>query len=210
MNGIFFALTAGLMAHLEPAHFAGALRFDEPVRLQQAAAYFEESGGLGLAAQDLSELPVEQLSREQLQAEYTRLEKARPSLGSPIALTAIGGGLLIAALVVLYIDAVLYFVSGFGTAAFQLAGYILLIFAAALAVTGGVLLAVGLVKLFQRLGQRRAVQQREDDINSRLESLDGAAPPAAVPPPGNAPPPPPPPPGAGFFDVRPTYVLASF
>src|SRR5207302_9638180 len=98
---------------------------DVPLRLQQAAISFQ--AGAEAPAADLAELPVEQLTREQLQLEYTRLDKARPSLGSPIALTAVGGGLIIAALVVLYLDAVLYLVTSFGTASFALAGYLFIV-----------------------------------------------------------------------------------
>jgi hypothetical protein len=167
------------LSSIEPSHFAGAL------------------------TADVADLPVEQLTREQLQSEYQRLEKARPSIGNPIALASVGGGLAIVAAVVLWADFIVYLNTAFGTSTLALAGYVLLVFGAALAVGGGVLFAVGLVKLFQRMGARRAFQQRMDDINARLESLDRANPPPQ-------PELPPVVPGANFFAVPPSYVLATF
>lgn len=209
MNRFFFALSAALMisgpafARSEPAHFKGALlNGDTPVRLTNAAVYFQEGGPV--------ETPIEQLTREQLQAEYQRLEAERPGLGGAIALTAVGGGLLVIGFVVLVYDALFYLYIGGGSSVITLAAYVFLVFSAAMIITGGVLLTVGLVKLFQRISERRAYSQRIDDINARLESLDRTGAPPAPPPP-NLPPPPPPPPGAQlFFDVQPTAVLATF
>jgi hypothetical protein len=167
------------LSSIEPSHFAGAL------------------------VEELADVPVEQLNREQLQGEYQRLDKAKPAIGNPIALAAVGGALIVVAGVVLWADFVVYVGTAFSTSTLALAGYILLVFGAALAVGGGVLLAVGLVKLYQRFGARRAVQQRMDDINARLESLDRANPP---PQPELAPVVP----ATNFFAVPPSYVLARF
>ena len=194
-------LATPAFAGTEAAHFRGALlQADTPLRLQRAAVYFQE-GPPG------AELPVEQMTREQLQLEYTRLDHEKPGLGGSIAITAVGGALLVASIPFLYI-AVFGLLNGVSSG-YILAAYIFLVFGAALAITGGVLLAVGLVKLFQRIGERRAYTQRMEDINARLESLDrtGSPPPPPLPPTEL---PPPTPPGAGFIDVRPDLVLATF
>jgi hypothetical protein len=190
---IFHALCAALLAAAPASHFEGALLSDVP-RFTARLAEGQLTG---------TETPVEQLTREQLQAEYTRLAQEKPGLGAPIALTSVGGGLLILSAPLLWVA--LIGIIGGGNSSIVLGGYILLIFGSAIAVTGGVLLAVGLVKLFQRIGERRAYTQRMEDINARLESLDRTG---APPPPAELPPPTPP--GAGFIDVRPDLVVATF
>jgi len=209
LNRYFFLLAAVLfvsapaLARVVPEHFAGALTSDTPVRLQRAAVYFQE-GGPGFA-----DVPVEQLSREQLQLEYQRLDREKPSIGGPIALTAVGGGLLFFGIIFFIYAVAGYLYAGFASELVVVA-YVLLAFSAALSITGAVLLTVGLVKMFTRIGQRRAYSQRMDDINARLESLDRSGSPPPPPPPADSLPPPPPPPGAGFFDVKPNLVLATF
>lgn len=208
MNRFFYGLSAALLlsapatASTHAAHFEGALlKSETPLRLQRAAVYFQE-GGPGAFG-----VPVEQMTREQLQIEYQRLDVEKPGLGGPIALLAVGGGLLFVCLPFLYL-AVVAFAEG-GATSVILLGYIFLVFGAALAITGGVLLTVGLVKLFQRIGERRAYAQRMEDINARLESLDRTGAPPPPPPPSSMPPPPPP--GAELFhDVEPGLVLATF
>lgn len=137
--------------------------------------------------------PVEPMTRGQLELEVQRLEATKPSLGAPIALTAVGGGLLLGGGgVALGGLADLIILGTRGT--YALVGYIFLGFGAALAVTGGVLLAVGLVKLFHRLGERGVISQRIDEVNARLEALERQSPP----------------PDAGFFRLQPDVVLATF
>ena len=207
MNRFFYGVSAALLlsapaiASTHAEHFQGALLSSEtPLRLQHAAVYFQEGGPSAF------NVPVEQMTREQLQIEYQRLDVEKPGLGGPIALLAVGGGLLFVCIPFLYL-AVLAFAEG-GTSVLLL-GYIFLVFGAALAITGGVLLTVGLVKLFQRIGERRAYAQRMEDINARLESLDRTGAPPPPPPPSSMPPPPPP--GAELFhDVEPGLVLATF
>ncbi len=193
---IFHALCAALLTAAPASHFEGALLSEVP----RFTVHLAEGAPTGM------ETPVEQLTREQLQAEYTRLAQEKPGIGAPIALTSVGGGLLILSLPLLYV-ALIGILSG-GNSTLVLGGYIFLVFGSAIAVTGGVLLAVGLVKLFQRIGERRAYTQRMEDINARLESLDRTGSPPPPPPPAELPPPTPP--GAGFIDVRPDIVLATF
>ena len=202
MHRFYFPLSVALMAsgsalaHTEPAHFHGALLSD--------AAFYSQEGEAGIP-----ETPVEQMTRAQLQNEYQRLEGERPSIGGPIALTSVGGGLLLVGLGVGVegILAFLYF--GDSTAAYAAVGYMLLGLSAVMMITGAVLLTVGLVKLFTRIGARRAYTQRMDDINARLESYDRDDAPLAPPPPDELPPPPLPP-GAWLFDVQPSHVVATF
>ncbi len=206
LNRFFFlflvvGLSAPAFARALPEHFRGVLSSDTPVRLQRAAVYFQEDGP------GFAEVPVEQLSREQLQIEYQRLDREKPGIGGPIALTSVGGGLLFFG-VVFFAYAVAGYLFVGAMTELVIVAYVLLAFSAALGITGAVLLTVGLVKLFTRIGQRRAYSQRMDDINARLESLDRSG--APPPPPPDVMPPPPPPPGAGFFDVRPQLVLATF
>src|SRR3954454_10742262 len=102
MNRFFFGFSVALMfaapawAHTEPKHFRGAL-------LEDAVFYAQDNGPGGPG-----DRPVEQMTREELQAEYQRLDQERPSIGGPIALTAVGGGLLIIGLGVLLEDFGLY------------------------------------------------------------------------------------------------------
>ncbi|MBL8955685.1 MAG: hypothetical protein JNK82_33230 [Myxococcaceae bacterium] len=190
---VVVGLSAPAFAHITPQHFRGAL-------LGSTGVYFQADGP-GL------ETPVEQLTREQLQNEYQRLDREKPGIGGPIALLSVGGGLLIFSFAFFAVAVAGYLYSG-ASSVIAVTAYVLLAFSAALGITGAVLLTVGLVKLFTRIGQRRAYSQRMDDINARLDSLDRSG--APPPPPPDAAPLPPPPPGAGFFDVKPSLVVATF
>ena len=221
MNRFFLVVAVALMvsstavAGTQAAHFRGALLdADTPVRLQKASVYFQADApppppppeATEAPPPGSAETPVEQMTREQLQAEYQRLEREQPSLGGPIALTAVGGALCILSLPFLYSALVAF---GASSTAVVTAGFVFLAFAAALGITGAVLLPIGLVRMFRAIGERRTASQRMDDINARLESLDQTGAPPPPPPPTDIPPPPPPP-GAGFFDVKPQYVVATF
>ncbi len=200
MGRISFGVLAALVvsapswALTQPAHFSGALSDDAP-RVRNAAVYFDDNGP--------GEVPLDQLSREQLQAEYRRLEQERPGIGLGIGLAAGGGG---AAFLGFLID-----VSVLGTYGYTAA----LIVGTALLIAGGVCITIGLIILFRNIAARRGYGTRMDDINARLDSMDRGAPMNNnLPPPGYdappPPPPPPPPPGAMFYNVQPTYALATF
>jgi hypothetical protein len=151
-----------------------------------------------------SETPVEQMTREQLQAELADLGAEKPSLGGPIALTAVGGVLTLGAwaCIGLGLTLVVGSASEFATAwGFVIAGV-----GVVAGIVGAVLLIVGLVKLFTRLGERRTYQQRIDDVKARLEAIDREAP-APPPPPSSFPDAPP---GAGFQRLTPGLVVARF
>lgn len=205
LRAFFFALlllTARAWAGSEPAHFKGALTSDTPVRLLNAAAYFDEDGALAEP-----ELEIAKMTKQQLEAELERLQKSQPAIGGPVAMVSVGGGLLIISFVILYVDFLLWIISGFGGAGFAGVGIVLVLVAAAFAITGGILLAVGVVNLIARMGERREISQRIDDINARLEKMhpDSNEYEPVVPPP-----PPLPPPGVHLFPVQPTLVVARF
>jgi hypothetical protein len=216
MHRITYALLPALLiaapafAHVESEHFSGALR--EQPRVHPAAVYFQADGP--------TETPVEQMTREQLQGEYRRLDSERPGLGLGIGLSAAGGGCLIfGAVYGLYAFWLSYLFTGVDSTVVSI-GIGTAIVCGVLLVAGGVMLTIGLIKLFGTLKKRRAYGERMDDINSRLEQMDRGggypAQPGEAPPPGNdatpmpPPPPPPPPPGAMFQNVQPSMVLASF
>jgi hypothetical protein len=183
-----FGVSATSFAGVEAGHFRGALMDDVPVRLQNAAVYFEADG---------SETPVEQLTREQLEREAVRLDHSMPTIGGPIVVTAIGGVLLFSGLLI----AGAAFSAGNDlndTARLIIGG-----FGGVLLIAGAIMVTVGLIKLFVNLGGRRTAQQRLDEIKARLDAYDRSAPPVAPPPPTDLPPPPPPPPGAQLFLMEP-------
>ncbi|MBK7861880.1 MAG: hypothetical protein IPJ65_25345 [Archangiaceae bacterium] len=188
------------LAHTEPTHFGGALRSDGPVRLQRAAVFFQ-------AGEPGFDVPVESMNRVQLQAEYDRLDRERPGLGGPIALSAVGGGLVLVSFLF-----ALEGLAAFGYYDAAAMGYALLGLATVAVIVGAVLLTVGLVKLFTRLGPRKEYGQRMDDVRARIDTLDqgGAQQPPPPPPPDDLPPPAPPPPGAQRFDLPPGYLVATF
>jgi hypothetical protein len=201
---VLLLAAAPAFARTDPAHFTGVLTNDAP-RVHQASVYFDADGP--------GDTPVEQMTREQLQAEYRRLDNNRPSLVLGIVLTAAGGGALLGGIVLgAYGIFVGYLFTGVDSIV-QTLGWVIAIVAGAAFVAGCILLPIGLVKLFHGLSLRRAYGARMDDVNARLEQLDrGGYPPPApgndlTPPP---PPPPPPPPGALWQGPQPSMVLASF
>ena len=173
-----------LTGHIDPTHFAGTLTGEPP---------------------DLSEVPVSQLTEEQLRSEQKRLEPYKTGFIAPVVLTAVGGGLIIVGAVFMVVGIVYAYLpsilGGMGLNGFAIAGYIIMGVSGAMLIAGGVLLAIGLVKLFPALARRRDAAERREEIQRRLDALD----------PSKAPPPPPMNPG----DVRregplPSLVLATF
>jgi hypothetical protein len=216
MHRFTFALLPALLcaapafAHVESTHFSGALGAQG---VQKAAAYLQADGP--------SESPVEQMTREQLQGEYRRLDSERPGLGIGIGLTAAGGGcLVIGGVYGLYAFWLSYLFNGVDSTVVSI-GIGATVFCVALVVAGAIMLPIGIYKLVKSLRARRAYGERMDDINARLEQMDRGGypqqpgyPPEGQPGEANPPPPPlpppPPPPGAMFRNVQPSVVLASF
>lgn len=154
-----------------------------------------------------SEVPLSQMTREQLKAEYKRLDDEKPGLGGQITMIAMGGAALGIGAVTLWVS-FLIAISGSVPLVPLLVGVGLML-------GGGALLTVGIIMLRMARAEREAFTQAQEEIERRL---DGSyAPPGEAPPvqpdrydPVPPPPPPPPPPGAGFPAVRPSLVLATF
>lgn len=175
-----------LTGHIDPTHFAGALT-EEPA--------------------DLSNVPVAELTPEQLVSEHKRLDKYRTEFILPVVLSAVGavlviGGAAFEVLGVFYVYLpTLVGGSMSGLMAFTVAGYVLLALGGAALIAGGVLLTIGLIKLFPALSRRRDAMERREEIQKRLDAAD----------PEKQPQPPPMNPG----DVRyegplPSMLLATF
>ncbi|MDP1824334.1 MAG: hypothetical protein Q8L48_13855 [Archangium sp.] len=135
---------------------------------------------------------------DQLTVERMRLVETMPSLGLGIALTAVGGGVLLTGLVIL-------------GSAYELIVVGLIVMAAAVP-----LLIIGPILLFGALRERREVQTQVRLVDQRIAQLkrDEFAPPPVQNDPGlNEVPPPPPvrPPGSEFAPhVPPQVLLATF
>ncbi len=151
--------TAALLClgSIDPSHFAGALT--------------EE--------QDLAEVPVSQLTRDQLLVERARLEPARTGFIAPIVLTAVGGVLVIggAAFTVvgifyIYLPSLFGFATGMTMSIFTAVGAVLAVIGGAALIAGGILLTIGLVKLFPALARRREASDRLEEVNKRLQQLE--------------------------------------
>lgn len=151
--------------------------------------------GLLMGQMDLSELPIEQLSVPELEAERLRLHSERPGLGLGIALIVVGGvgdllglAMLAAAAEVFFLDTGLVVAT-------------LAVLAVGIAAT-----VVGIALLVGALHARRENTERVRAIEARLGQIRRGE---AVEPPPNELPPPPPMPGAAL-PVLPAVVLASF
>src|SRR5262249_11344432 len=135
-------LAGPALARTEPAHFEGALTGDGP-RVHLASVYSDDDGP--------GETPVEQMTREQLQTGYRRLESERPGLGLGIGLTAAGGGCLIVGIIFgAYGGFVGYLFTGVDSTVQAVAWGVLAV-AGVLFVAGCIMLPIGLVKLFGAL-----------------------------------------------------------
>ncbi len=139
--------------------------------------------------------PIEQMTREQLQREYDRLDSERPSLGGSIGLLAGGAAAAIVGLIVIDVGSAAAVLSTSGSTAtsfsmgtfapFLVAGLLLIAAGATLAIIGG-------IKLAHTIRERRRYSVQQDAIRERLEG--NPANPYPAPPPGEGVPPPPPPP----------------
>ncbi|MGQ0507053.1 MAG: hypothetical protein ACT4TC_17235 [Myxococcaceae bacterium] len=182
----------------ERASFKGAL-LDEAPPLHRAATL---APGLRLAQADISQLPVGSMTREQLRAEYSALDAARPGLGGKIAMLAVGGVLAIVGLYPFFFGLVTLSasgVSGTSAATVNIVGAILLGVGVVLIVTGVILAIVGGIRLVAAIRERSRYGARMDEVQRQIDTLDaggGAAPPPA---PTNV-----------FFPVQPRTIIARF
>lgn len=137
---------------------------------------------------------------DQLTAERIRLVETMPSLGLGIALTAVGGGVLLTGLVIVSV-------------AYEISVAIVGLVVMAASVP---LLIIGPILLFGAMRERRGVQSQVRLVDQRIAQLkrDELAPPPVQNDPGlNEVPPPPPvrPPGSEFApNVPPQVLLATF
>lgn len=160
-----------LVTHLEPSHFAGALT-DEGVK-------------------DLSQVPVSELTKEQLNSEYERLAKYRTEFIGPTVMAGagalvlvIGGVVGLAGIVYSFLPSVIGS-AGTTLGALSAVGFVLIGLGAVAIVVGGIFLAIGLVKLFPALARRSDAMQRRSEIEKRLEGFDASGNPLPPPvPPG--------------------------
>jgi hypothetical protein len=150
------------------------------------------------------QLPIAQMSREQLRAEYRRLDESRPGLGGPITAIALGGACIIGGLGTLWVSFILALVRAAPAVGVALG--------LGLLIGGGVLLTLGIVFLKLTIAERKPFGEAMDEIQQRL---DGGPEQQFLPSPPNDPaspmtPPPPPPPLTGLGAVRPSVVVATF
>lgn len=154
------------------------------------------------------EKPLSQMTRDELRVEYHRLEDNRPGIGGQITMIALGGATLAVGALTLWVSLLVGFA---GTVPL-----VPLIVGIGLVVGGGALLTVGIIMLRLAIAERKPFNEAMDEVKQRLDGSYEE--PGRPPPPPNLPyepnvpppPPPPPPPGAGWPDVRPSLVLATF
>ena len=155
---------------------------------------------------DGSWAPLDGMARESLLLERNRIEDSRPGIGVPIALIAVGGGLMFAGFITAYVGLIALYTSS------NVAGVILGIGGAIFA-GGSVMLVIGIIRLVATIRERRIYSDRLDEINRRLEQLDQGPNmnpyiPAPPPPPLGMPPPPPPAAQGNVPDA--SMLIASF
>ena len=111
--------------------------------------------------------PVESMSVGELKAEYVRLEQARPGIGGPITLMAIGGGAMAYGGLFLLVSGGSGGTGSLFTTSSPL-GYIFV----GMLMAGAGMLFPGIWMLWNRRLERAEYGQRMDDINERLGTLD--------------------------------------
>lgn len=152
------------------------------------------------------EMPLSQMTREQLRAEQRRLEDNRPGIGAQITMIALGGATIFGGVIAFYASLIL---------ALSRASVIVpVVIGTGLVLGGGALLVIGIIMLRMALNERRPFNEEMDEIQQRLDgNYEEPGRPPAIPQREYepvVPPPPPPPPAAGFTNVRPSLVLATF
>lgn len=141
--------------------------------------------------------PIEQMTREQLQQEWDRLDSNRPGLGGGIGLAAGGVAVAIVGFYVAYAGLAAAIVSS-GTTNSGISpavGAVLIVIGLVLLAGGITLGIIGGLKIRSTLRERSRIGEQMNRIQDRLNSNPGQ-PYYPPPPPGdqNSPPPPPPPP----------------
>ncbi|MBK7860365.1 MAG: hypothetical protein IPJ65_17485 [Archangiaceae bacterium] len=142
----------------------------------------------------VSDRPVKQMTRPELQLELKQLEDNRPGIGGPIAMTCVGAGLAAYGTIFLLSASGPSGTGGLFSGSFPV-GYL---FAAMLAAGAG-LIVPGIWLWWNRREPRRVMGDRMDAITDRLEWLDTHRGERerrryrAQENPGEVPPPPPPP-----------------
>jgi hypothetical protein len=141
--------------------------------------------------------PIEQMTREQLQREWDRLDSNRPGLGGAIGLLAGGAAVAIIGFYVAYAGVAAAVISS-GTTSSGISptvGAVLIVIGLVMLAGGIALAVVGGLKLRSTLHERSHIGEQMNRIQDRLNS-NPSQPYYPPPPPGdqNSPPPPPPPP----------------
>jgi hypothetical protein len=126
---------------------------------------------LGQAADapyQVSDRPVQFMSRRELKVELAKLEDARPGIGGPIAMVSVGAGLFVYSLISLVGVA-----SSFGGlgGAFRSANPIGYVYVTMM-VAGAGLLLPGIWLWWTRREDRQVMGDRMDEITAQLDKLD--------------------------------------
>lgn len=150
-----------LLGHIDPSHFAGALSDEE-----------------GPAT-----TPVEQMTREQLEAELNRLDKYRTEFIGPVVMTGSGGVVAIIGAVFLVLGVFYVALAGGlgGSAGLAIAGYVLMAIGGAFFIAGGIVLSIGLAKLFPALSRRRDAMERRQELQRQLDLTEPLRPQPELP-----------------------------
>jgi hypothetical protein len=178
------ALALVALCHLDASHFAGAL-----------------------APEQVSDRPTAEMSRPELEAELKINDKMRMNFIGPTVMSGVGALIAVVGILFGAIGGIYAWLPTAGTAGSVLVavGYVFLGLGTAALITGGILLIVGLVRLFPELERRKLASQRSEDLQHRLDELGGSESPES---PGV--PPPPPPPGAVNDGPLPGILVARF
>jgi hypothetical protein len=111
------------------------------------------------------EVPLEQMSRSQLRAEYLALSEEMPSVAAPVAAIVVGGvGLFGSAVTALY-AALFSLLFKVPLMTFLIAGIV--------AAGGAALLVVGIFTLRGALAERRPFSERMELLQERIDAIDG-------------------------------------
>ncbi|MBL8951855.1 MAG: hypothetical protein JNK82_13820 [Myxococcaceae bacterium] len=144
---------------IDASHFAGALS-DEPLA-------------------ELGDVPVANLTPEQMKVEMIRLEPYRTKFIGPTVMSGVGAVLIIVGAVFGVAGVLAAIVPRLATTmmstaltAVQVAGYVFIGLGGVALITGGILLAVGLTRLFPALERRREAMERREEIQKRLDAMD--------------------------------------
>ncbi len=172
-----------------------------------AAALADAGGARGalvkVQLEGQRDVPISQMTREQLRLEYKRLEDSRPPLGGAILAISLGGAAIAIGGVTAWISLIIALGSRLPLLPFLVG--------VGLALGGGAVLVIGIIMLRAGLAERKPFNDEMDEIRARLDGTWEAPAPSYPEPVAPPPPPPPPrPPPSADFGVRPSLVLATF